>query len=428
MAQRKTQSNKIPTIAISLKNKIKLGSGSFAIVYLVSDKGKNYAVKVPHVKDLDIMKEIKVSSELTESLFITKFCGMCEIEKQIVFAFEACAMNVDQFYTIRDFNHKSSDEKTDDDHKSSHDIEKSDENVISEAREAFAIYVICCGEKGLKYMHSKDFCHRDIKPENMLMGIDGNIKLTDHGFSRSCEGIVKTACGTETFMAPEIAKNFSRRSKPYDGTSADQWSMGITLLSFFTDVYGTIAAEFDIDNDEFCKYPQMYSRICEIANKVKNKLKSPILKKCLLFTVKKDPKERYDASVCLENCFPKDYNFERIKSDCKFISERFITAKKNDPNVGIKGANCCICVNPFDVIKIDALMNSKDKSVRKEYRGGALCDICDVEINEGTIYHCNNRIFHGQPGNFDLCKRCAIKRNKTLKKNWIEGNAPIKNV
>lgn len=47
---------------------------------------------------------------------------------------------------------------------------------------SFAQYVTQVAD-ALRYLHSKRIIHRDIKPENLMIGIDGEIKIGDFGWS-----------------------------------------------------------------------------------------------------------------------------------------------------------------------------------------------------------------------------------------------------
>ena len=81
----------------------------------------------------------------------------------------------------------------------------------------------------LKYLHEKKIVHRDLKPENLLYASpadDANLKVADFGLARmlTAGDMMKTACGTPGYVAPEILKN-----KGYDSGAVDMWSAGVIL-------------------------------------------------------------------------------------------------------------------------------------------------------------------------------------------------------
>lgn len=76
--------------------------------------------------------------------------------------------------------------------------------------------------EALDYMHKKDVVHRDLKPENILLADsspDADIKVADFGLARvvSSNDMMKTACGTPGYVAPEVLKNKGYRCKPSHG-------------------------------------------------------------------------------------------------------------------------------------------------------------------------------------------------------------------
>ena len=84
------------------------------------------------------------------------------------------------------------------------------------------------------YLHEKKIVHRDLKPENILLlekpdpksTVDPVIKVADFGLARlvSDKDMMKTACGTPGYVAPEVLKN-----KGYDSGAVDLWSAGVIL-------------------------------------------------------------------------------------------------------------------------------------------------------------------------------------------------------
>ncbi|KAF2805668.1 serine/threonine-protein kinase-like protein [Mytilinidion resinicola] len=80
----------------------------------------------------------------------------------------------------------------------------------------------------LKYLHKKHVMHRDIKPENILVGIHGEIKISDFGWSvHAPNNRRQTMCGTLDYLPPEMltgAKSYSEK--------VDLWSLGVLTYEF----------------------------------------------------------------------------------------------------------------------------------------------------------------------------------------------------
>ena len=80
----------------------------------------------------------------------------------------------------------------------------------------------------LAFCHERGIYHRDIKPENLLLDSNFQLKVADFGLAAmraSPEELLKTECGTRSYMAPEVLAR-----QQYDGSKADCWSAGVVLF------------------------------------------------------------------------------------------------------------------------------------------------------------------------------------------------------
>lgn len=83
----------------------------------------------------------------------------------------------------------------------------------------------------LRYLHRKHVIHRDIKPENILVGIHGELKISDFGWSvHAPNNRRKTLCGTLDYLPPEMIKPGS--SDNYYNEKVDLWSLGVLTYEF----------------------------------------------------------------------------------------------------------------------------------------------------------------------------------------------------
>jgi len=136
------------------------------------------------------------------------------------------------------------------------------QNSYLEEKEAgqFFIQII----DAVEYIHKFNICHRynmsdynlikqiyrDLKPENFLIGDKNKLKLIDFGLSNDYEhgGLLKSACGSPMYAAPEMILG-----NHYHGLPLDIWSSGIILYAMLC---GYLPFEGE-DNDT------IYNRILE---------------------------------------------------------------------------------------------------------------------------------------------------------------------
>ncbi|MBW0464548.1 hypothetical protein O181_004263 [Austropuccinia psidii MF-1] len=83
----------------------------------------------------------------------------------------------------------------------------------------------------LHYLHRKHVIHRDIKPENLLLGVDGELKIGDFGWSVHAPGNRrKTLCGTLDYLPPEMVEGKDHTEK------VDLWALGVLTYEFLVGV------------------------------------------------------------------------------------------------------------------------------------------------------------------------------------------------
>lgn len=79
----------------------------------------------------------------------------------------------------------------------------------------------------LQHAHERGIVHCDLKPSNIIMGIDGNVFLTDFGVARLAT--VDISYAAPAYVSPEQA----RRAPELDGRS-DQYALGVVMFEALT--------------------------------------------------------------------------------------------------------------------------------------------------------------------------------------------------
>ncbi|KAH7382475.1 kinase-like domain-containing protein [Phaeosphaeria sp. MPI-PUGE-AT-0046c] len=188
-----------------------LGKGKFGRVYLAKEKSSGFvcALKVLHKSELQqgkvekqVRREIEIQSHLAHPNILRLF-GHFHDAKRVFLILEFAGQG--ELY----------------------------KHLRREQRfpEWKAAQYIAQMAAALKYLHKKHVMHRDIKPENILVGVHGEIKISDFGWSvHAPNNRRNTMCGTLDYLPPEMLRGGGKDN--FYSEKVDLWSLGVLTYEF----------------------------------------------------------------------------------------------------------------------------------------------------------------------------------------------------
>ncbi|TWU71616.1 spindle assembly checkpoint kinase [Metarhizium rileyi] len=188
-----------------------LGKGKFGRVYLARERDHGFicALKVLHKSELregrverQVQREIEIQSNLRHPNILRLF-GHFHDSKRIFLILEFAGQG-ELYKRLRKAG------------------------KFSEPRAAQYVAQMA---NALRYLHRKHVIHRDIKPENILVGLHGEGKISDFGWSVHAPGNRrKTYCGTLDYLPPEMVTTVTA-DQCYDD-KVDLWALGVLTYEF----------------------------------------------------------------------------------------------------------------------------------------------------------------------------------------------------
>ncbi|KAF7371049.1 Kinase-like protein [Mycena sanguinolenta] len=159
--------------------------------------------------------------------------------------------------------------------------------------------------EALIYLHSKHVIHRDIKPENLLLGINGELKIGDFGWSVHAPGLRRmTLCGTLDYLPPEMVEGKEHNEKA-SLLSVDYWALGVLTYEFMIG-----APPFE----DRKSVNNTYARITKVDLKFPPTLSSDakdLISKLLVY----DPQQRLALTEVLRHPWIVKYRLKAVAAD-----------------------------------------------------------------------------------------------------------------
>ena len=194
-------------------NFLKIGSGTYGIVYKAKDKTNGLYVAIKEIikerfeqqneiieREVEIMKKLKNENSVNLKEVI-------ETNDFYYIIMDYCEYNLQTY-----LNQK-----------------RNDSLSIKEIKQ-----ILIQLNNTLKLMLKENLIHRDLKPNNILISLDkldkNIIKLSDYGSSKEI-GNTMSIAGTPLIMAPEVLNGEEDLSK------SDLWSLGIIIYYMYFKEY-----------------------------------------------------------------------------------------------------------------------------------------------------------------------------------------------
>jgi len=145
----------------------------------------------------------------------------------------------------------------------------------------------------LQYAHDRKLIHRDVKPENMLLGLTGDVLLSDFGLVLIAQSTgsqtTKEVAGTIPYMAPE---QINGKPRP----ASDQYALGIVIYEWLSGERPFNGSFVEIATQHLMIPPAaLYGRVAGV---------SPAMEEVVFTALAKDPQQRYasvqDLAIALE--------------------------------------------------------------------------------------------------------------------------------